>query len=148
MGHSKLIAYFVLQSFLWGAFLGAVTGFLVQLALLGPVAYGLFGVILGFAAGGTLGIANGFILAILTLQFPDPLVNVNKYTQSLSKAAVGFTLVGSSTFFFISVRLLTNSTLFAVIIGLVASVFASLAAYYACQKVIAWHINSLSSTRG
>ena len=64
MNHTSIIANFVIRSLVWGIVLGAVVGVLFQLAFLGPVAYGLFGVILGVAAGSVLGIVNGFVLVL------------------------------------------------------------------------------------
>ena len=146
MSHTSIIANFVIRSLAWGIVLGAVVGILFQLAFLGPVAYGLFGIILGIVAGSVLGIVNGLVLAVSTLQFPNPLNDVDAYKKSLSKASVGFTLVGSGIIFFVLVWLLTNSTIFALFIALAASIFASLAAFYACQRVSAWYINSLASS--
>jgi len=148
MSKTAVVINFVVRSLIWGIVLGAVVGILFQLAFLGPVTYGLFGIILGTLAGTLLGIVNGIILGISTLQFPNPLNNVETYKKTLSRASVGFTLVGSAIVFFVLVRLLTNSTVFALFIALAASIFASLAAFYACQKVAGWYISLLSSSQG
>lgn len=148
MNKLDIIIGFVLRSLVWGVVLGAIVGVLFQLAFLGPVTYGVFGIILGFVVGALLGTANGIILAVFTLQFPNPLNNIEMYKSALTKTAVGSTLVGSAVLFFIIIRFLTNSTVFALFISLAASIFASLSAFYACQKVSGWYINLLSSSQG
>ncbi len=143
MRKSDILIFFIGWCLVWGIISGAVVGFLFQLAFFGPVTYGLFGLFVGVIAGALLGVANGIVLAIVTIRFPDPLENVQKYKDALTYASFRLTLFGSGIFFFVVFRFLTNDTTSAFCIAFPASIFAALAAFYAVQKVSRWYVISL-----
>lgn len=139
--------YFVLYAASWGVLLGAGLGFVFQLAVLGPVYYGLFGLAIGALIGIVLGIVNGVALVLAASQFADPLINTQGFENKLGSISILITFIGSLFSFFVVVYFLFRSTYFAFCITVPATFFATASAYYASQKLSKQYLNALAKSK-
>jgi len=133
----NIVIYFVERALFWGIGLGFVVGFIFQLVFLGPVAYGLFGLIIGGFTGCILGLVNGVILGFFTIRFSDEgnIQDMQSYREKASYTSAISTFVFSSVIFFVIINFVFGIPVFSLLISLLAGIFASLCAFYASHRI-------------
>ena len=140
---SKLwvLIYFVRRSSAWGIGSGFIAGFLCNSPFLGPY-NNWVSLATGGVAGGIVGFVNGIILGFMTLQFPYPFDDKERYKQRVSNISMMITLIGGGVIFIGIEYFVLLSFPHALCIGLPASLFTALAVYFASEKAAGWYIRS------
>jgi MFS family permease len=142
MSTTTIVEEFVLRSLFWGILLGPVVGGLFQLAFFRSVTPWFLGIVLGFIGGMVLGVLNGIVLGVVTARFFAVLDNVDKYRSTISRTATTLTFITATIGYYIVIYFLTLSSFYAALIGVMAAVFASLAAFYASRNITQWYIRA------
>lgn len=147
MSESQVKLHFVLRGLFWGVSFGIVGGFLFGSIFLNPRDGGSFYAALGTVTGIVLGLANGVVLAQVSLRFPNILNNIEIYWRALRKACLRTTLVITFVVYFGALTFMFRNVFFSIVFAFLIALLAAIGGFLACEITGRWYVYIVADQR-